>query len=441
MNLRLYRHHVRQTVFLSLPIIASRAGAQLLSMLNLAMVGRAGTDQLSCFALATAPYFTVNLMAIMLFAGYPIEVARARAAQAREKIQEQWQAGVWSWIALSTLTLAGCLLVSGLRATGKTELETHRVLFVLGLGSPAFIGYFFVSGFLEAFGKPRPAALATAAGFAVNFVLNLVLLSRFPSGPGAAVVVAAGMTAVRWAMFLSIAASLLGELRRAGVPRRVAPPARSLRAILEQLRFGSPVALSASLRSAAFSVLTIVAAALGGSGVAAFSVASQLIGLSNMIANGIANATVVRVSRYSRLGRHRAVRASVAASLSLSLLFFAAISLFMVGCRETAFGTFTSDPAVLGLLLRSLGAILAAFAMDAVCTVLIGGLRPLGDRWIPQAGYGLILLALGVPLGYLAVHALDFGVTGMFASLIVSYLGAALFVVRRAWRNPYFSPA
>lgn len=127
----------------------------------------------------------------------------------------------------------------------------------------------------------------------------------------------------------------------------------------------------------------------------------------------------------------------MAASLSLSLVFVLVLSTFLFGYRDTAFRAFTSDPAVLELLFKSVNMILAAFAMDAICTVVIGGLKPLGDRWIPQAGYGAILLVVGVTFGSLAVPTPNLGVTDMLTSLVVSYFAAALFVLGRAQRNPY----
>src|SRR5205814_1005197 len=148
--------------------------------------------------------------------------------------------------------------------------------------------------------------------------------------------------------------------------------------------------------------------------------------------------TVVRVARYSGRKRPDAVRTSVAAALTLAMGFILVISVVLVSDGTRAFAQFSTEPAVLDRLVESMGLILGVFAVDAASTVLIGGLRSLGDRWVPQTGYGLILLLLGVPLAFLVIHGTNGGVMGLFRSLSLAYGCAALFVFLRARGNPHF---
>ena len=60
------------TLQFSIPIILSKTGAQILTMLNVAMIGQYGAKELALFGLTSSPYFTFVLIALCLTSGIPI---------------------------------------------------------------------------------------------------------------------------------------------------------------------------------------------------------------------------------------------------------------------------------------------------------------------------------------------------------------------------------
>jgi MATE family multidrug resistance protein len=439
MKTKSFGFHIRETLALSIPIIASRAGAQVLTLLNLSMVGKFGASQLSYFALATAPYFTLNLVGISLLSGVSVEVAKARAVNDFQGIKTCWRAGICIWALFSALVTLTWVAISHVSSDSSLTIESHRVLFLLGFGAPAFIGYFLVANLLEGLAVVRPAAVITGVALAVNLMLNTFFLSHLSNGKDAALWVTFGMIIVRWAMFLSLLFVAVLELRKPKYRVSSASKVSRLRlsSVVHLIRFGGPVAFSFGIKSAAGSALTIAAAALGSKEVAVFAVATQLVNLSNMVANGISNAAIVRVSHFSGLKERNHIRQSVGAALTLASVFLTAVTFLILFFPTPILRFFTQDFDVSNRLNQSIEYLVVFFAVDCFCTVLMGSMRPLGDRWVPQTGFGVILFLVGFPLGYLSIHAMNWGIMGVFAGMTFSYLCAAAFVLRRARQNPY----
>ena len=431
----IFKRHLKETLALAGPITASKAGAQVITILNFSMVGRIGTSALSHFGLATTPFFTLNLVGLCLLSGLSFATARARAAGDFEEVARQGRSAAWLWIVVSTALIASTLLYWALPVSQNLGSETREVLLVLVLGAPAFIGYFCVSNFLEGMEQPRASAWVTIAGAAANFSLNIWGLNQFSKLLSPEVIVALGMVATRWLMFLTLVAWSFRKLLRVKSRIQFWPGIRDLSGVPFHLKFGAPIAFAYGLRSGALSGLTIAASALGAPEVAAFSLAIQLMNLGNMIATSVSSATIVRISRFVGLKNRAEVRRSVQASLLIMALGLIVIASTLGAFAEKILPSLSKDPDVTAILSRSLGFVLAFFSVDCLCTVLMGSLRPLGDRWIPQAGFGAILFVVGVPLSWFSIRYFAFGIGSMFLSMILAYLLAGAFVFHRAQRT------
>jgi MATE family multidrug resistance protein len=77
--------HLSQTVRIGAPVVVSRAGFIGLVVVDTVMSGRAGTDELAYFSIASGPQLFLMMLGIGLLRGAPVLTAQAYGAgEARE---------------------------------------------------------------------------------------------------------------------------------------------------------------------------------------------------------------------------------------------------------------------------------------------------------------------------------------------------------------------
>jgi MATE family multidrug resistance protein len=183
-----------------------------------------------------------------------------------------------------------------------------------------------------------------------------------------------------------------------------------------------------------FALATVLAGRLSPSSLAAHQIAINIASLTFMVPYGISSAGAVRVG-HAIGGRDfaGAARAGWMALLFGTSFMLCAAAVF-VGLGRPIIGSFTGDPAVLGVGV-SLLAIAAIFQLfDGLQGVATGILRGLGDTHTPMiwnlAGHWFI----GLPLGYTLCFVLGLGIRGLWWGLSLGLIicGIALLTV---WRR------
>jgi MATE family multidrug resistance protein len=99
--------------------------------------------------------------------------------------------------------------------------------------------------------------------------------------------------------------------------------------------------------------------------------------------------------------------------------------------REPLAGVYTSDPAVLPVVVSSLMLVGVMVVLDGAHNVMQGALRAGGDVFRPLAVYIVSYWFIGVPLAYLLGNDAGWGTLGLLAGNAVGYLLAAIAL---AWR-------
>jgi MATE family multidrug resistance protein len=269
----------------------------------------------------------------------------------------------------------------------------------------------------------------------VNAIVNWMLIFGRLGAPEL------GVAGAAWATVLSrvfMALWLLGAIvvREAG--RRPGLFETSLRIEPGWTRrlcaLGLPAAGQITLEVGVFALATVLAGRLSPSSLAAHQIAINIASLTFMVPYGISSAGAVRVG-HAIGGRDfaGAARAGWMALLFGTSFMLCAAAVF-VGLGRPIIGSFTGDPAVLGVGV-SLLAIAAIFQLfDGLQGVATGILRGLGDTHTPMiwnlAGHWFI----GLPLGYTLCFVLGLGIRGLWWGLSLGLIicGIALLTV---WRR------
>ena len=174
------RGHVVATLVLAAPVVVARAGFVILQIVDTAMTGRAGTQELAFIGIAGAVQMVLMLLALGMLRGIPVLVAQARGAGDFERCGEIWRSGLLHAVVLGLLMVPVSL--SGepiLRLVGQ-DPELARgggeVMAMFALGLPFFFVWTASTMFLEGVRHPIPAMLITIAGNILNAGLNWVFI-------------------------------------------------------------------------------------------------------------------------------------------------------------------------------------------------------------------------------------------------------------------------
>lgn len=430
---------------LSWPVMLSQTLLNAVGLLDIAMVGRIGSDAVAAagyatqfFHLSQSVLFAVGsaCVALMAYALGARDLARARRALAASLCVSLGSAS-----ALSLLMLAApAALLRGLGAepavvelcvpylalvVGSTPLlavsmtlefalradrDARTPMWIAGVVTSTKIGLnlLWIFGLL---GFPRlgltGAGLATFVSQALGLALFLAVVWR--AAPGSAL-------ALRRADFRA-ARPLLREVVRLSLP-----------GVGE--RFANNLALLAYFR---------VLSGYGSLAIAAYTVGVRLLAFTWIPGTGFGNAASTLVGQ--ALGASNPAAASRAGwrATGLSLGIAALLgAVCLLAPREIA-SLFTRDPALVGELAPFLVAL--ALAQPALQThfALGGALRGAGDTWTPFVAAAVGNWALRVPLAFFFAYALRAPVVWIWGVIVADHLARALWLGasfrRGAWRG------
>lgn len=433
------RTGLRSEVFafgsLSVPIVMSYAGNQLLGLVDTAMVGRLNAASLAAVGIGNGIYFTISVTAMGVVLGMDPLVSQALGAGESDRARRV----LWQAVRLSLYASLPCMLLALLVSAFSERLgldsETARHIFHFVLGRLFNVVPFLLSfvgrTYLQAAGKPRAAVWATVWANVTNVVGN-VLFIYGDDGLARLGLPRIGLPAM--GVFGSGLASTLASAATLGVIARSVrsisgPPSpadlrhdkETIRAIL---RVGFPIGMHYLAEVGGFTLAGIFAGWLGPVVAAGNQVALSLASLSFTIAHGLSNATSVLVGR--AVGRRDSAGARRAGFLGIVL------AMVTMGCAGLLFATapylcarlLTNQADVLAVAVPLLR-IAAVFQLaDAAQAVAAGALRGAGDTRSAQKANMVGYYLVGLPLALLLGFGFQWGAPGIWWGLT-----AALFSI------------
>ena len=427
--------HISRTLRLAVPVMFSRAGILVLTVVDSAMTGYAGAVELAYYALGMAPQLFITLIGIGSLLGTVVLVAQADGAQRWQECGAIWRiallhAAVYG-VLLLILSYAGewFLLLVG------QEPDLARgggiVAMILGWSVPALLMYAATTMFLEGIGRPVPGMIIMLLANILNAFCNWLLIFGhwgFPAMGAEGATLAT--TIARWFMFfaaLYYVFTCVDSVRYGikGVMSNFWQTGKHLR------RIGYPMALSQGMESGAFTAVTLFAGLLGAVQVAAFQVTMSLIALVFMFALGFSIAASVRVG--NAVGRQdaRGVRYAgwVAASLAIVVLALWGGVFATIPELLTVLYTQETDVAVLAAAAIAMSALV--LVPDGLQAVLMGALRGVADVWPATVLYFISFWLVMVPLSYLLGVYWQGGAVGLVQGIALGCVVAAILLAGR----------
>jgi MATE family, multidrug efflux pump len=405
----------REILRLALPALGALAAEPLYVLVDTAIVGHLGTQQLAALAIAATVLSSAFWICNFLAYGTTAQVARASGAGEDERAGELAAQALWLAVALgAALTLALVAfagpIVTVMGADGETHALAERYLRISALGVPMALIALAGQGWLRGVGNLTTALWIVLAGNVLNVVLELLFVYGFDWG----------LDGSAWGTV--IAQALMGGLFVAVLLRAPARDRRPRWPLMRPMvRMGGDIAVRTGALLLSFAVASAVLARMGEASLGAHQVAFQLFVFLALVLDAIAIAGQVLTGRRLGAGDVEGARAAARRMCEWCLLFGTGLAVVLLVLGGVLPRAFTSDADVIArahdvwwifALIQIPGALV--FALDGI---LIGA----GDTRFLM--WGMLVAAVGVyvPIALCSLW-LDWGIEGVwfgFAALIL----------------------
>jgi MATE family multidrug resistance protein len=425
------------------PLILGFAGTQLMSVVDTAMVGRLGAEDLSGVSIGGGLFMVGTIFGLGCVLGMDPLVTQAvggnEQARARRVLRDGLRVATWVSLPIMMLVLLATLSLSWFGVPrGVADAAGMYVVGRLG-GILPFLLFSAQRSYLQAHGAGRPIVWAMVMANVVNLAANAVLIF------GDAGIEAVGLPAIGMpplgVLGAGLASTLAGvaSLAVGGLGARAlshghaaagdAPPlARRI------LQLGVPIGLTLLAEVGAFALTSVLAGRIGAVSGAGHQVAITIASFSFTVTLGIGAATTVLVGRAVGRGDTPGARAAGFAGLRASTVFMALSAVTFVMFAEPLSRALSTQAEVVEAAVP-LVYLAALFQIsDGAQAVAAGALRGVGDtkyiQHVNVVGHYLIGLPVAVTLGFGA----ELGARGLWAGLCAGLSAVAGALILRFHR-------
>ncbi len=341
LEVRLRSPYDRDIVRLALPALGALAAEPLYLLVDTAMVGHLGTDQLAAVAIAAMLLSGAFTLFNFLTYGTTAQVARYHGAGAQVEAGRLAAQALWLSAGIGVLLtalLAGLAtpLVDVMGGEGRVGELAVLYLRIGSLGLPFALIALAGQGYLRGVSDLRSPLVIVVVANAVNVVLNVVFIYGFDWG----------LAGSAWATVVSQAG-----MGAAFVRALLSAPADSRRPSLARMRplarIGGEIFVRTAALYGSFLVASAVLARVGKDSLAEHQIAFQLFVFLALVLDAIAIAGQVIVGRTLGAGDAEAAHSAARRMIEWSVAVGAVFGLVLLALIDVLPRAFTSDPAVI----------------------------------------------------------------------------------------------
>lgn len=432
------KRHLSEVLRLSWPVIVARTGIMSMALVDTVMVGHFATSELAYLSIGLTPYTPVFLILLGLVMGTVVMTSSAFGAENFKECGAVWRRSLPFAVGLGIFGFTVSLFGEELLLAGGQTLEMSKngghIMFILGLGLPAYLVTITSSLFLEGIKRPKPAMLAMIVANIVNVFLNWILVyGHFGLPALGAEGSAMTTTVVRWLLMCFVVGYIWFMADQETFAIRIAPEG-GWRAWAKQRHVGYSSAFSIGGESLAFAAMGLFAGWLGQTPLAAYSIAHNLIAMAFMISLGVGSATVVRVSNARGRKDWADLHLAGWTGLAVNTVFMGAVSLLYWFGAELLAHVYSNDSAVIAQAVPLIAFCGIVVLGDGGQSVMVNALRGAGGIWSPALIQNVSFIAFMLPLGWwLAIHN-GVGAIGLYQAILAATLLSLLMLsIRFKW--------
>ncbi|MGW4531169.1 MATE family efflux transporter [Nocardia sp. NPDC004340] len=433
----------RQLTSLATPIALTQLAQVAVSTTNIALMGTLGVREVAAGGLALVLFNQIRTMCVGLITGTGNQVATvvSRAEKQERRAEALVREVVRSSFLIATVAglLGGALLIGlgwALRWLGQDAAvlaQARPMMVALAPGLVPCLWFQVLRQYTVGMQRPQALLLVTLGSVALNLVLALTFMHGWAGLP------ALGLTGVGVAtslVFLITFGVFWAMVRRdpklrATLPVRMWPVHAAT--VREELRLGTPIALTYGSEAGMFSVLALVMGSLGAAALAAHNVVYQIVYIVFQVAIGLSHGASILVSRAVARDEYSHARSVAWLALRYAGLIAALTGLAYVLAPDWVLKPFLadSDSATVALAHTLLLIAIVLQFFDAAQNIGVGLLRGLKDT---KAGFRLSLVGywgVGLPTALLLAFPVGLGAAGVWWGLTAGLATTAVLMLRR----------
>ncbi len=431
----------RRVARLAWPIVLTNLNWTIMHLIDVIVVGYAGTDELGALAAGRVVMFVILMLLLSGMSGVLVFASRADGAGDMPRTGAIWRESVLTGLLLGVPSA----LVIGLAAEplrGFTGVAPTLVapgalvLMAFMLGLPGQMLSIACGFFLEGVSAPRRVLAVNLATLPLNALLAWALTLGHFGAPemgafGAAIATSIASTIGGLAMAL-MAWTLPSAGARALHRLDLAAWRDALRGIPAIISFGIMPGLGAAMEVLGFSFLMILSTRMGEVIAGGFQVMLSLHNIGFALALGLGSAAGVRVGNAVGAGEPWTARSRTLIACGLSMLIMGAVVLVYLLFAGPIVRGLTADAAVAREAIIMV-LILAPFILfDGLQAIFVAALRSLGDQVV--AGFNGIIAFFGVlSLAGWAAYTWGWGSAGLAIASALGMVVAFLLQGCRFW--------
>ncbi|GAA2018504.1 MATE family efflux transporter [Nakamurella flavida] len=382
----------REILRLAVPALGALLAEPAFLLVDAAIVGHLGTDQLAGVGVASVVLATAVGLAVFLAYGTTAQVARSLGAGDPARALEFGVAGLYlaAFLGLATAAVLAPLapvLVRGLGAPPGAAGYGTTFLLISVAGLPAMLVVLAATGVLRGLQDTRTPLWVAAGGAAVNVALNVLFVLGFGWGVAGSAV---GTVITQYAMAAVLVTVVRRAARQAGAGLR---PHRGR--ITGAGTAGIPLFVRTLTLRLAIVATTVVAARQGVAALAAHQVLTAIWNFLALGLDALAIAAQALTGRALGQGNTVQVRRLTGVLLRWGLAAGAGVAVIVLALSTVLGGVFSPDPTVRAAVAAAAIMVALGQPLSGWVFVLDGVLIGAGDgRYLAWAGVGTLVVYL-----------------------------------------------
>ncbi|EJM02686.1 Na+-driven multidrug efflux pump [Pseudomonas sp. GM102] len=415
---------------IAIPLIFSRLGEMIASLLYFSFIGHFIVDSLSYASLAWALISFITVVGIGFFSTSLVKIAGSTDLNA-DGIALDLIISFRLAISLGTIIIFSIYISStsaSIPFTDYGNFEELKVLLILSLSIPALYLQIVIFNFFNAIKKAQYELIYTWL-FNATLALICILFASTKSNTNIIhfILAYSGLrcffAGLAFAFFNLKIHQYISQFRHSrNIPTT---------AYVNYFTNGLPMALCFGGESLLFFILSFISKNLGDTSLSAYQASLHFLSIVYMISIGAGNATGIVVARhYTAMDLH-----SLSTTYIQGIKFgFFILTPFLLACfflNENISEIYTSDATTRRLIEGNILTSIPFLIFEYVYVVTRMTLRSMGDFWIPTLFTILLLNILGLILSIGLLSFYEYSVNSIFLALVFCSLLLMLFLL---WR-------
>ncbi len=435
-----YKKHVSETIKLALPVSIGFLGHIMLSVVDSIMIGQIGASHLAAASLVGGLFLLVMVLGLGLSVAITPLVAFEKGSGNTEECGVILRQGllvnlVFSFILL-LLSYFTAELIHFMNQPRDVSLLAESYMKIFSYSMIPLMIFQTFKQFIEGLGHTKPAMYVNISANLINAFGNWVLIFGnlgFPrlelDGAGYASLI----TRIYIALALVIYVMRSKKYKRFDASFHFKSINRPV--IKKIISVGIPTGLQMFFEVGVFSFAAIMIGWMGTSYLAAHQIAINLASISFMVILGISSAATIRVGNF--LGRKDYVQLKKASDTALlfGIVIMSTFALIFVTLRYFLPTLYIDNPTVIDIAAGLLVYAALFQVFDGTQAIGLGILRGMTDVTIPMIIAFVAYWIVGIPLGYLLGFKMEMEAGGVWMSLTLGLVVAAIFFTIRIRKN------